>query len=89
MLLQVGKLRQEAVSPFGRSAEAKAATGPCDSPLWDPNLGLGICKPAEPTRLAIHGHKQAAFPATSSISVAAVLLAYHGKVTLGKYAMYF
>lgn len=27
--------------------------------------------------------------ALPSISVAAVLLAYHGKVTLGKYAMYF
>jgi len=48
MLLQVGKLRQEAVSPLGQSAEAKAAAGPCCSPLWDPNSGPGLCKLAEP-----------------------------------------
>ena len=47
MLLQVGKLRQEAVSPLGQSSGAKAAVGPCNSPLWDPNLGPGICKLAE------------------------------------------
>lgn len=48
MLLKLEKLRQEAVSPLGQPAETKAAAGPRDSPLWDPNLGPGICKPAEP-----------------------------------------
>lgn len=48
MLLEVGKLRQEAVRPLGQSAEAKAAVAPRDSPLWIPNLGPSICKPALP-----------------------------------------
>lgn len=48
MLLQVGKLRQEAVSPLGQSAKAKAAVGPRDSSLRDPNLGPGTCTLAEP-----------------------------------------
>lgn len=41
--------------PLSQSAEAKAATGPCDSPRWDPCLGPHVLKPAEPLAWASMG----------------------------------
>lgn len=76
----VGKLRHGAGQPFGQPA---APRGPHNPLLLGSNLGLRCWQSSSPCNPPL--------PRSSSpsISVAAPLLAYHGKATLGKYALCF
>lgn len=84
-----GKTEARGGEPTGSVCRGRSCRGATRFPSAGPKFGAGRLQADRAARLAVRGHKRAALPATSNVSVAAGLLAYHGKVALGKYAMYF